>query len=211
LARVKVLPPDALKRQTPTLVEPPGTTLEETPVNGAPFGPREIGTAEVLEGPDRDNCVVGARRFVVPPILEPHFYPLRRRRGARLVRAQSQPGDVAHMAFARQVSDHGPPTAPDIERPCRAVGFGTRRVPLELCRLRCFQIVIERAGPKRAGVHEPLPKPEAVEVAADVIVVLDRRLRGSSRGCRHVALGGQDFAVSSTTGMTRLVFSWYSP
>ena len=43
LARVKVLPADALKRQTPAFVEPPGTTVEETPVNGAPFGPRKIG------------------------------------------------------------------------------------------------------------------------------------------------------------------------
>ena len=147
---------------------------------------------------------------MVPPILEPHFYPVRGWCRARLVRAQGKPGDVADVAFARQVSNHRSPTAPDIERSRRAVGLGTRRVPFELCRLRCFQIVIERAVPQCAGVHEAVAKPEAVEIAADVVVVLDRRLRSSSRRCRHVAFGDQDFAVSSTTGITRLVFSWYS-
>ena len=66
---------------------------------------------------------------------------------------------MADVALPRQVGDHGPPTAPYIEGSRHTVGPRTCRVPIELRRLCSFQIVVELAGPQRAGVHEPVAKP----------------------------------------------------
>jgi len=156
-------------------------------VNGYALFVRVLRSRKVLKSSNDEDGIVESRGSMVFPALKAHLHT---REGygvdpVDLGGAQSETDGVPHVMLVHKVCKAGTPSTPDVENT-----LGTRDAS-QVHKVRalpplCVSQGSDAVSPHGCGVGHALVKPKAIEVIADIVVLLNGLIGCSSLRYRRI-------------------------